>query len=158
MDPKTSADDLRQQLFNKWHEEHHQLEEFISQLRQWAYEIGQMGIPHFGEAAGKLAKLRERLVTHFEQEDEIGNQLSDHQAAPSAEVQATCRAAAHDHANLLRRLDELIARLCQTEPPFDSWEQAIGEVDLFLDAMEEHEEQETANLTWLSPQSDDEPT
>ncbi len=156
MDTKTSTEKLRQELFAQWHEEHQQLESFITQLRRWAYEIGQMGIPHFGETAGKLSQLRGRLVSHFAREDEIGSQLSNHQAAPSVEVQATCRSAAHDHANLLKRLDDLISRLNQTEPPFDFWEQAVREVDLFLDAMEEHEEQETANITWLSPQSEDE--
>lgn len=150
----TNTSDLRQKLFAKWHEEHKQLELFTEQLRQWAYEIAQLGIPHFGETANKLTQLRGRLVTHFEREDEIGDRLLEEQASPSAEVKSTCQQAAHDHANLLRRLDDLISRLNETEPPFDSWEQAIREVDLFMDAIEQHEEQEHANITWLSPNGD----
>ena len=155
MDTNTSTNDVRETLLAKWHEEHQQLETFTNELRHWAYEIGQLGIPRFGQTAGKLTQLRARLVAHFERENEIGSQLLSDQASPSVEVQATCRQSALDHANLIKRLDDLIARLNQNEPPFDSWEQAVSEIDLFMDAIEEHEEQETANITWLSPPGDD---
>ena len=154
MDTNTSTNDVRETLLAKWHEEHQQLETFTDELRRWAYEIGQLGIPRFGQTAGKLTQLRTRLLSHFERENEIGSQLLNDQAS-SVEVQTTCQQSAHDHANLIKRLDDLISRLQQNEPPFDSWEQAVGEIDLFMDAIEEHEEQENANITWLSPPGDD---
>lgn len=150
-----TSTDACKTLFAKWHEEHQQLETFTGELRQWAYERAQLGMPQFGETANKLAYLRTHLVAHFEREDEIASQLSSGQAAASVEVQATCRQAAHDHLHLLKRLDDLISRLNQVQPPFDSWEQAFREIDLFLDAMEQHEEQEDASITWLTPQCDD---
>jgi iron-sulfur cluster repair protein YtfE (RIC family) len=144
---------MPQALFAKWQAEHRQLDEFTEELRTWTYEVAQLGIPHFGEAANKLTLLRVRLQKHFQQEDEIGNQLANQQSVPSVEIEATRRKATQDHISLSTRLDDLIDRLAQTEPPFDSWEQAVQEVDLFIDALEQHEEQESASITWLSPPS-----
>ena len=139
-------------LFSQWQDEHRLLNQFTEELRQWSYQVAQLGIPHFGEAADKLIQLRHRLVDHFQREDQIGHQLLS-ECDGSVEMRATCRSASSDHENLLKRLDDLIARHQEVDPRFESWQQAMNEVDLFLDAMEQHEEQESANITWLTPQA-----
>ncbi len=153
MDTNTSStDDARQTLFDTWHEEHQQLDAFSAQLRKWAYDIAQIGIPHFGETADKLTQLRVRLVEHFAREDEIGRQLANDPGFSSLEVNATHRQAAADHDQLLQRLDGLTARLNQTEPPFDSWEQAFQEVERLMDAIDQHEAHEDALIIASSRQ------
>ena len=153
MNTNAQPDISSQALFAKWQAEHQQLDQFTEELRTWTYDVAQLGIPHFGEAADKLTLLHGRLQSHFQQEDEIGSQLANQQSVPSVEIEATRRKAAQDHQSLSTRLDDLIDRLRQNEPPFDSWEQAVQEVDLFIDALEQHEEQESASITWLSPPS-----
>ena len=152
MDTNTSSTaDARQALFDEWHEEHQRLDIFSDQLRKWAYEIAQIGIPHFGETADKLTQLRVRLVEHFAREDQIGRQLANDPEFPSLEVNPTHPQAA-DHADLLQQLDSLTARLNQTEPPFDSWEQAFQEVERLMDAIDQHEAREVALIVASSRQ------
>ena len=149
METKATSDTC-QSLFARWRQEHDELDQVTGELRQWTYEVGQVGIPHFGEAGDKLAKVRQRLVEHFKREEEIGQQLLD-DCKNSAEAISTCRSASQDHEHLLGRITDLIVRLQQPEAPFESWQQAVREVELFLDALEQHEEHEEANITWLAP-------
>jgi iron-sulfur cluster repair protein YtfE (RIC family) len=138
-------------LSAQWHQGHAELGEFFDECRQWAYEVAQTGFPHFGELAERLKQLRERLADHFTREDEISDQLVALHGAPSPEADANRRRAQADHEHLLVRLDGLISKLGELEPPFDSWQQAIGEVELFCDALDQHEEQESDCIAWLLP-------
>ncbi len=61
--------------------------------------------------------------------------------------------AAHDQ--LLTRLSDLIDRLSLPEPPFESWTNAMDEVALFVDALEQHEEHETRSVAMLMPTATD---
>lgn len=151
MNTRTDQKHTVEELSHRWREGHRDLDEFFDEYRQWAYEIAQRGFPHFGETACRLKQLRETLSEHFAQEDEICDRLSNVVSTPSPELDANRRQVAADHVNLLARLDELISRLSEADPPFESWQQAVEEVELFWDALELHEEQESDCITWLAP-------
>lgn len=138
-------------LSRQWHQGHKELGEFFDEYRQWAYQVTQTGFPHFGESAERLKQLRERLAEHFARENEIADQLVALQGSPSAEADANRRRALADHAHLLERLDGLILKLGELDPPFESWEQAVSEVEGFCGALEQHEEQESDCIAWLLP-------
>ena len=102
MNTSTKSIETCRELFQRWCEEHERLEELMNDFRQWAYEISQLGIPHFGETADKLTRIRQRLVEHFDREDEIGRELTICNCGNAAvEVESTCSKAAHDHQLLL---------------------------------------------------------
>ena len=52
---------------------------------------------------------------------------------------------------LVARMDVLYEKLMQLEPPFASWQDAVQQIGLFVDVLEQHEEQESENIHWLSP-------
>lgn len=151
MKTRTDTEQTIERLTYQWRDDHKKLDEFFDEHRRWAYDIGQRGIPHFGETADRLKQLRERLAEHFAREDEICDQLLAIADSPSPEVESNRRQVATDHVNLLTRLDKLISNLSELEPPFDSWQQAVEQVELFCDALEQHEEQESDCITWLVP-------
>lgn len=138
-------------LSHQWRLDDRELIEFFNQFRQWAYEIAQRGFPHFGETADRLRQLRHQLVEHFAHEDEICRRLVQISGALSPEVDANCRQVACDHERLLSRLDALVAQLSDLEPPFDSWQAAVEQVERLCDAIEQHEEQESDCIGWLLP-------
>jgi len=138
-------------IYLSWQAEDRELEAFIDQVRDWMLEVNQLGIPHFGETATRLRPLRTRLVTHFEHEDEMVAQLSKLYPPSSPEIEAVRSQSSHDHRQLLARLDELIDRLDQPDPTFTSWQAAMDEVELFVNALEQHEEQESESFEMLIP-------
>lgn len=147
---KSNPTSTTSSLIDRWKDEHRKLDQFVDAITNWMHEVSSLGIPHFGEAGSRLTQLRERLVKHFQVEDQIAVELCE--ARPTCpERQAAKRQASRDHGQLLDRVDDLIERLSQLEPPFDSWQQAVYEIGLFIDALEQHEEQESENLQWLSP-------
>lgn len=150
MKAKSDTTDSVERLCDRWQREHQQLNAFFDEYRKWAYEIAQRGFPHFGETACRLKELRERLCHHFAKEDEIAEQLTALKEG-SPEVEANRRQIAADHAHLLTRLDSLIKELEELDPPFDSWQEAVAEVERFCDALEQHEEQESDCINWLTP-------
>ena len=52
---------------------------------------------------------------------------------------------------MLVRLDDLIERLNQSDPPFDSWQAATEEVEVFVEQLEQHEDHETDMIELLMP-------
>ena len=138
-------------IYQRWQAEDRELEACIDEVRDWMQEVNQLGIPHFGETATRLRPLRARLVSHFAHEDEMVSQLAELYPPSSPEVDAVRRQSHRDHGQLLERLDDLIQRLEQTEPPFDSWQTAIDQVELFVDVLEQHEDQESESFEMLIP-------
>lgn len=134
------------EVFDHWRTEDRELEAYIGKVRDWMKEIEQLGIPHFGETATQLRPLRERLVLHFEREDQMISHLAASLSEPSSEFDDLRCRAAHDHEGLLARLDELSARLSETDPPFPSWQAAMNEVAEFVDRLEKHEAMEAATI------------
>ncbi len=151
MDTRTDDKHTVEGLSRQWRQGHRDLNKFFDEYRRWAYEVAQRGFPHFGETADRLKDLRECLSEHFSREDEISDRLIAITGAPSPEVEANRRQVASDHVNLLARLDNLINQLGDVDPPFDSWQEAVEQVERFCDALEQHEEQESDCIEWLAP-------
>jgi uncharacterized protein (DUF3084 family) len=127
------------------------LESHIDVIRDWMISVSQLGIPRFGETAGRLKQLRARLALHFDHETDISAQLTSLYASNSVELNGVRRQMDHDHRNLLQRFDELIQRLEELDPPFSSWESATEEVELLVVALEQHEDQEADSFRTLIP-------
>ena len=138
-------------LFGQWKDEDRDLDSYVDSVRDWMNDVSKLGIPRFGETANRLQRLRERLNAHFEREDKIGGQLQDLYEGDSAELTAACRQAQRDHSSLLDQLDSLIARLDEVDPPFPSWEAAMGQFELFIVALEQHEDHELDSIEMLIP-------
>ncbi|WP_161604437.1 hemerythrin domain-containing protein [Roseiconus nitratireducens] len=139
------------QIFRDWHIENHALEQKVSVVRDWMREVNQFGRPRFGETASRLRVLRDHLVAHFHKEDSMVGNLARRYPSASPEVMAIRRRSANDHRLLLRRVDDLISRLKETDPPFASWTAAMHEVDLFFDVLEQHATQESESMQILMP-------
>jgi len=141
------------QLIQLWNSEHVDLSKNIQDTSIWLGQVSQLGRPRFGELATRLSVMRDRMKRHFEHEELLGHDLR--QVADCVETVSSNRRAASDHQHLLQRVDELISKLRELEPPFDSFQQAIDQVGLFVDAFEQHEEQEAAGLQWLTHTNSD---
>ena len=141
------------QLVDLWKNEHDDLIKQIHNTTLWLGEVRQSELPRFDELADRLRGLRDRMLRHFDHENELGEDLQ--QACDCVEVTATRRSTSGDHQNLTHRVDELIAKLSEFDPPFESFEQAIDQVGLFVDAFEQHEDQEAQGLQWLAINNSD---
>jgi len=140
-------------LLQQWNDEHQDLSRSIRDTTLWLGQVSQRGIPRFGELAARLSQMRQRMKQHFDREESLGDDLQ--QASDCLEVKTTRRRAINDHQHLTQRIDDLIAKLSELEPPFDSFQQAIDQVGLFVDAFEQHEEQEAQGLQWLANYNSD---
>ncbi len=140
-----------QTLFGQWKVEDRRIEEEFDDVRHWMSDVSQLGIPRFGETALRLKSLRRQLAKHFQRENEITNQLSGLYSPECVAVSATRRQAIRDHRVLLDRLNDLVDRLDELEPPFESWQSAINEVESFVAALEQHEDHEAENVAMLIP-------
>ena len=151
MTSQAASAKVAETLSHKWHKEHRALDVFIEGFRQWAYQVSQRGLPRFGETAARLQQLHQRLEEHFACEDDLASQFATSRIGLSPEVDANRRQVAQDHNSLLSRLQRLIEKLNETDPPFASWQAATDQVDRLLDALDQHEEQEADSITWLLP-------
>ena len=149
MNTKPEAD--LESVLQLWREEDRGLEICVDELRDWMREVEQIGFPHFGETATRLRPLRARLVEHFRREDELADRLSELYPDGSPEVKSVYERASRDHDQLLDHIDQLIDRLSQTDPPFASWQVAMTEVQLFIEMIDRHEQQEYDGLAALVP-------
>ena len=147
----TEAHPSLSEIFKNWRAEDRDLESRLDEVRDWMREVSQLGIPHFGETATRLRPLREALVRHFQREDAMIAQLARSYPSPSPEINAVRSQSAYDHDLLLSRLDDLTQRLDEPEPPFTSWQLAMDEIELFVVALEQHEEQEAESIKFLMP-------
>ncbi|QDV42726.1 hypothetical protein Enr13x_25760 [Stieleria neptunia] len=139
------------QLFEDWKAEDRKLAGCVDEIRDWMSEVNQLGVPHFGETASRLQPLRECLLQHFDREDEMLAKLETMYPDASPEVSAFKRQTAADHRLLLTRLDELHVRLKQVDPPFKTWTDAMDEVDVFFETMDQHERSEADRVGMLMP-------
>ena len=143
----TSGKQSVAEIFSRWKTEDRQLASLIGELRQWMREVAQLGIPHFGETATRLRPLRETLVRHFANEDEMIGQMTSQMS--SAQITDLYGRTSLGHEQLLEELDDLLVRLNELEPPFDSWQSAMAEVGEFFDDLEQHEKQESESVAGL---------
>ena len=108
------------QIFRAWKDADKELDERMESVREWMLQVGQLGIPRFGETASRLRPLLAYLRAHFEQENTMVTRLADSYPDTLRAISAVKRQAAHDHEILLDRLTDLIERLEELEPPFAS--------------------------------------
>lgn len=140
------------ELVRTWNEEHEDLARHITETTQWLAAVSDLGIPRFGELGERLKQLRERLKRHFALEDRLSQQM---QASDDCvELATSRRRSLGEHEHLLRRIDVLVERLGELDPPFESFQQAIEEVSLLVDAFEQHEEDEAQGLQWWTGGAD----
>jgi len=149
--PRPNADEARK-VFDLWKHEDHYLATQLDQLRDWMMQVSQLGIPRFGETAGRLRRLKTCLVSHFGREELLCNQLAELYGHPSPEIEAIRRQADRDHQQLLQRIDRLIEELSAVDPGFRSWRDAMDQVDWFMDSFEEHEQQEAGRIRAMIPE------
>ena len=152
-EPDTTARDL----FRQWQGEVRELEGFVDGLRDWMQKMGE-GSPYVwdGPLVG-LLDLKTRLRDHFDREDRIIAALASTFDHPPTELDATLRQAKHDHRQLIDRLDRFVERLRQFMPSADlrpepeAWDNALAELELFVDLLEQHEDQENESIELLMP-------
>ncbi len=139
------------EILKRWQTEDISLQDTATSLMDWMREVEQFGKPHFGETASKLKPFRSLLASHFGHEVQMLNDLADHHDANCPEISAIRRQTERDHQQLLNDLDNFVQRLNQLEPPFDSWQSAMREFDLFFDRLEQHEVQESESIKAMMP-------
>lgn len=142
----TDADPSLSRIYRNWQSEDRKLETCIDEIREWMYEVSQLGNPHFGETATRLKPLRRRLVQHFEREDEMVAAIAKSHLTSTRKVNAMSKQSSRDRERIFSHLDGLMDRLNQLDPPFVSWERAIEEVEEFVAVLEQHERREAKSI------------
>ena len=98
--------------------------DFVDDLRRWLYDVGQRGIPKFGETGYRLRQLRKSLVQYWQTHDEG---LLENPEWKSESVE------------LLSKLDCWIEQLERPDPPFRSWQELVQVLSEFGDELETFE-------------------
>ncbi|MEZ6059891.1 MAG: hemerythrin domain-containing protein [Planctomycetaceae bacterium] len=137
-------DDILRSDLSQFVQEHEHLASRIGELRTWIGEVSELGIPRFGEMGDRLRPLHHELRSHFEHEEKQGYLSDALTVAP--DLANSTQGLVLEHSQLLKQLDVLVDRLHQSEPPFDSWQQACAELDTVLDLLNQHETQELSIL------------
>lgn len=146
-----SSNESIQLVFERWQAEDRDLKTCIDGIRQWMREIEKFGIPHFGEAATRMRAMQQRLIQHFGSEDEMILELALIQPIAGAKLDELSQESTSDHSELLDRLAQLMERLNQLEPPYDSWQDALAEFEQIVVAIEDHEAEESRQVAALIP-------
>ena len=138
-------------LFALWKVEHQELDRYTAELSEWIDGQSKLRTSQFSETVQKLADLNEKLQAHFGREEEIGKQILVAHSNGSPEADAANRQCDRDHVNILNRLKHLIDRMQEAEFECDAWKKGVYELGLIIDVIEQHEEQESENVTCLLP-------
>jgi len=123
-------------------EEHQHLTHRIAELRKWWSELDALGDRKFGEMAFRVQELRNLLAEHFDEEERDGYLASALAVAPHFSVQAA--ELCHQHPQFLEQLDNLIARVRDSQPTSDYWRTVRDELEQFLVDLRRHERSENA--------------
>lgn len=137
-----------ERLLQLWRDEHAELVRSIREITLWLGEVAVLPDSPYPELSARLTEFRQRMLRHFEREDVMGADMRE--VYGCVEAEANARRAEADHHHLVNRLDALIAKLTAPQPGFDSFQDAVQQVSLFVDAVEQHEEEESQGLQWLS--------
>jgi len=138
-------------LFDQWKTQHSELDDYALALAAWASEQSKRREAQFREAVGRINDLSRRLTDHFAIEEEIGQKLTIAQSNPSPGTEALQRQADRDHRNIRSRLKHLCDRMLEAESECDAWKSSMDELNLILDVLEQHGEQELESVGWLLP-------
>ena len=107
--------------------------------------------PDFAETRSRLQSFEHRLREHFSKEHALGLLLAESRGISTPEIEELRRQADKEHGILSSRLNDLIASLSAVTNRVPSWDSAVYEFGLLLDAIEQHEEQEADRVRWLMP-------
>lgn len=138
-------------LFQQWREEHQQLDQFIAELNAWMTQKSLRQSPDFTDAKSRLQQFEQRLREHFVKEHAMGLLLAETRGIATPEIEELRHQADKEHGILTARLHDLISRLSADANPVSTWDSAVYEFGLLLDAIEQHEEQEADRVRWLMP-------
>lgn len=142
-----------QQLFDQWKSEHAALDQHEMELIQWVHDQSRQRDQQYRDAVAKVHELNQRLAQHFVREGEICSRLYRLRGAASEETRATIRQTAKDHDQILCRLKQLADRMQEARSELDAWKNSMAELNLIIDLIEQHEEQEAESIQWLIPKS-----
>ncbi|MCF7961816.1 MAG: hypothetical protein K9M08_13840 [Pirellula sp.] len=138
-------------LFEQWKAEHCELDDYAMELASWIHQQSKQRNLQFREAVERLADLSARLASHFDREQEIGEKIVAAQRHLSPEAESLKRQADRDHSNIMKRLKHLSDRMQDAEAECDAWKAGMDELNLILDTLEQHEEQEAESVGWMLP-------
>jgi iron-sulfur cluster repair protein YtfE (RIC family) len=141
-------------LFQGWKEEHCELDRQAMELSVWLHDQSKLRAAQFREAVSRISDLKERLTSHFKNEELICEELLKQRGWGSHESQAVQRQSNRDHEVISSRLKHLIDRMQEGESDCDSWTTGVRELNLILDVLEQHEEQEEESVGSLLPRVD----
>ncbi len=141
-DPNMTSSTLDQKTATGFLQEHRDLMRTVTSLRQWSYELAELGIPKYEEMAWRVQEFRDRLDEHFVHEEQGGYLGAALAAAPQCAQQADRLLA--QHGEFLGCLDRFIERLKAVPPKFTHWQEARDEFDAFLARLRDHEAAENS--------------
>lgn len=137
-----------EELIRLWQGEHAELLRSIRETTLWIGQLCDQSASYCDDLVKHMEQFRERMLRHFDREDSLAKEL--HGVYGCVEAESTRRRAEGDHLHLTRRVDELLVKLHSPADGFASFQEAIQEISLFVDAVEQHEEEEAQGLEWLS--------
>ncbi|QDU10722.1 hemerythrin domain-containing protein [Gimesia aquarii] len=136
MDPKSNPNEHIQLLLD----EHEEILTHINELADWTEQLKEKGFPKFGELGTRVKSFRDLLAKHFKNEEQEGY------FKPIFDESPGCCIMVPDfhkkHAESLCNIDNFIARLKESEHPFQSWDEALKQFDALLIDLRAHENQE----------------
>lgn len=140
-----------EQLFEQWKSQHCELDHFSLELEEWVHLQTKQREAQFREGVDRLNALWQKLSQHFSQEQELGKRIAAAQGRPLPETEAMLRQSERDHNHIANRLKHLSDRMQDAETDMDAWKSCTQELQLILDVLEQHEEQEAESIGWLLP-------
>ncbi|HQX50534.1 MAG TPA: hemerythrin domain-containing protein [Planctomycetaceae bacterium] len=120
--------------------DHRVLMDYICSVREWIRDVSEWGMPRFGELGTRLTTFRETLAAHFEDEESQEYAILDSQHEPA--VAGATREWPNLHHDYLKQLDVLVQCLRALEPEFETWQEAVRQVDTLITEICEHEDRE----------------
>jgi hypothetical protein len=127
-------------------EAHTALHQEIDDMKAWCHEAEQIGQPRFGQLGIRLKALRDHVAGHFAAEERGGYMSPVVAADPQFAVPAEELLA--EHARILKRFDEVAAKLAQTPAGYTCWSEGQRDICSVLADLERHEHAE--NELWQS--------
>lgn len=140
-------------ILDEWKTQQRGLDRDADQLLDWLGTFDANGKCEAVQAATRIRELCERMQKHFDTEDEIVRMLVEARGKLTAEMNATQNHADRDHQHLISRLKSVITAIRGGTPGEPTWKEAVYEFGLIIDAFDQHEEEEEANLLSLAPRS-----
>jgi hypothetical protein len=113
---------------------------YVPELQRWIHDVSELGMPHFRELGNRLQCYRDLLAADFAAEEARGRMSGVGKCRP--ECWEEIDELRHQHGQFLDELEVLVVKLCQDEPPYDSWQDAVRHFDELLMEIHRHEGRE----------------